>query len=104
MSSWGFLATSVCFGLASAVCAKTCDGFTRPAPTLVLLLSQAMSLGLFALAVRKLDLGLCYAVWCGLVAVLVTLAGVLLFQEQFTYQKALSISLIAVGVICLNLS
>ena len=72
MASWGFLAASVCCGVASAVCTRICDGFTRPVPTAMLLVSQTLSLLLFALAVRKLDLSLCYGVWCGLVVVLVT--------------------------------
>jgi small multidrug resistance pump len=70
----------------------------------MLLVFQTLSLLLFALAVRRLDLSLCYGVWCGLVVVLVTAVGIFFFQEQFTYQKALAISLVGVGVVCLNLS
>ena len=52
---------------------------------------------------KKIDLGIAYAIWAGLGTALITVIGILWFREPATAMKLLSILLIIGGVIGLHL-
>ena len=54
-------------------------------------------------ALKKIDLGIAYAIWAGVGTALVTVIGILWFREPATAVKLASILLIIAGVIGLNL-
>jgi small multidrug resistance pump len=59
---------------------------------------------LLGFAVRKLDIGLVYAIWSGIGTVAIALVGVLAFSEPLTRTRVLGIVLVAIGVVVLNRS
>lgn len=77
---------------------KHTDGFSRLAPTLIVIASASASFVLLAAAVRTLPVGTAYAVWVGIGAVGVTAAGILLFQEAASPLRLGFVALIVVGV------
>lgn len=82
---------------------KMSDGFSRlgyAAATIVLYLLSVIFL---SLAMKKLDLGIAYAIWAGSGVALIAIAGVILFKEPFSLAKALSIGLIVTGIVGLQL-
>lgn len=56
------------------------------------------------IVLKRIDVGVVYAVWSGLGTVLVVLIGILWFREPATTLRIVSISLIILGVIGLNIS
>lgn len=83
---------------------KLSDGFTRwgyAAATVVLYL---LSVVFLALAVRKMELGVAYAIWAGSGVALIAMASVFLFKEPISLAKAASIALIIAGIVGLQLS
>jgi len=64
----------------------------------------AVSIVSLSVAVKKLDIGVIYAIWAGCGVALVTLLGMALFGEPLTLTKVLFILLILVGVVGLNLT
>jgi small multidrug resistance pump len=56
-----------------------------------------------SLTLKKLEIGVIYAIWSGLGTALIVLVGVLWFKEPLTILKTASILLIIAGVVGLNL-
>ena len=55
-----------------------------------------------AVALRRLDVGIAYAVWSAVGTALMTIVGVLVFKETTSLLKLSAIVMIVVGVVCLN--
>ena len=69
-----------------------------------MLLCYCLELVCLALALRRLPMGLAYALRCGAGTASVAVIGCLAFHEPMTLAKALSLGLIIFGVGGLNLS
>ena len=80
------------------------DGFTKPAPSVFVLATYAVSLWLTALAVRELEISLAYAVWAGVGTAAVAVIGMATLGESVNALKLASIALVIGGVVGLNLS
>lgn len=83
---------------------KQSDGFTRPMPTIIMLVSMIASFGLLALALRSLPLGTGYAIWTGIGAVGAFIVGVIAFGDALTPGRIISAGLILAGIIGLKLT
>ena len=55
-------------------------------------------------ALRRLDLGIAYAIWCGVGMAAIAAIGIIWFREPLTVLKVASLVLVAAGVAGLNLS
>lgn len=72
--------------------------------TLAMLVSYGLSLLLLSLALKKIDIGVAYAIWSGLGITAIEVMGVLFFKEHMNLSKIIFITLIMVGTIGLNFS
>jgi len=81
---------------------KSSAGFTRLAPSAVVVVGYGLAFYLLSLVLRTLPVGVAYAIWAGLGIVLVTLMGVLVFGERPDMPAVLGISLIVAGVVLLQ--
>jgi len=86
-----------------AIGLKYTDGFTRPLPTVLTVLSMIVSLGLLGLALKTLPLGTAYAVWTGIGTVGTVILGILLFGEAATAVRLACVGLILAGIVGLKL-
>lgn len=82
---------------------KASDGFTRPGPAAVTVLSYAAAFYCMSLTMRSLPVGVIYAIWSGAGIVLISLAGWALFGERLDLAAIVGIGLIVAGVLVLNL-
>lgn len=82
---------------------KASAGFTRPAPTLVVVLGYGLAFWLLSLTLRSLPVGVAYAVWSGLGTVLIAVVGWLAFGQRLDAWAVLGMALILAGVLVLNL-
>ncbi len=101
---WLYLILAILFETAGTTALKLSEGFTRLVPSLLMVLCYAVSFGMFALALKRIDVGVGYAIWAGLGAALIAAIGVVVFKEQLPVPKLLSLALIIGGVVGLNLS
>ncbi|MFZ9684475.1 MAG: DMT family transporter [Gemmobacter sp.] len=83
---------------------KASEGFTRPWPTALMVVSAFLGMWLLSLAMRSLPLGVAYPVWVGIGAVGAFVVGVLAFGEAASGLRILSVALIVAGIIGLRLS
>lgn len=102
--SWVYLFFAGLFEIGWAVGLKYTDGFTRPLPTVLTVLSMIVSLGLLGLALKHLPVGTAYAVWTGIGTVGTAILGIWLLSEPATALRLACIALIVSGIIGLKLA
>jgi quaternary ammonium compound-resistance protein SugE len=83
---------------------KQSDGFTRPWPTTIMLISMLLSFGLLAWSMRSLPLGTAYTVWTGIGAVGAFVVGVAVLGETASPLRVLAAILIVSGLALMKLS
>jgi small multidrug resistance pump len=104
MTSWLFLVAAIVFEVAGTTSMKLSEGFTKTLPSVLLFVFYALAFGALTLTLKKLEMSFVYAIWSGLGTTLVTLIGILYFQESANLFKVASIGLIILGVVGLHLS
>lgn len=103
MNPWLTLAGAIVAEVAATSALKASAGFTRAAPTLVVVLGYALAFWLLSLTLRSLPVGVAYAVWSGLGTALIALVGWLAFGQRLDAWAVLGMALILAGVLVLNL-
>lgn len=83
---------------------KLSEGFTRPMPTLVTLITMVGSIVLLALAMRDLPLGTAYMIWTGIGTIGAFVVGVSVLGEPLSVQRAIAAALILSGMVTMKLS
>ncbi|MGM0834301.1 multidrug efflux SMR transporter [Halomonas qinghailakensis] len=81
---------------------KSSMGFTRPLPSVMVVVGYGVAFYLLSLVLRTLPVGIAYAIWAGLGIVLVTLVGIVVFGEKPDLPAVIGISLIVAGVVVLQ--
>lgn len=98
------LTLAIIFEVLGTTCMKLSHGFHDLLPSIGIFISYAISFASLSLCLKKMDISLAYAIWAGLGSVLITLVGIVLFQETISTFKIVCLSLIILGVIGINLS
>lgn len=98
MMAWIYLFVAGGLEIAWAVALKASDGFSRPLPAIVGVMTAALSLILLSLALRSLPASLAYPIWVGIGIAGVAAYGILVLGETLTPIKTVSIILIGFGV------
>lgn len=83
---------------------KATRGFTRPGPSLVVVLSYAVAFYFLSLALQAIPVGVAYAVWSGVGIALITLIGWVVYRQRLDTPALAGIALIMLGVVVLNWS
>ena len=96
------LAFAIIAEVVGTVALRESDGFSRPLPTLVVVVGYGLSFWLLALTLKHLPLSLTYAVWSAVGTAAIAAIGILGFGEQATALKFASLALIIAGVVGLN--
>ncbi len=99
-----YLGAAILLEVIGTLSMKASQGFTRTGPTTVMVTCYIFCFFLLGLVVKKLDIGMVYAIWSGVGTALITIGGIIIFRDSFTVAKGISILLIILGVIGLNLS
>ncbi len=102
--SWFLLAIAIGLETTGTVSMKLSHGFTRLVPSVMMFVLYASSFVLMTVAVRKIDINIAYAIWAGTGTALVTVIGILYFNEPTTVVRLLFILLIIIGVVGVFLS
>ena len=102
--AWFLLFVAGLFEIGWAVGLKFTDGFTRPVPTTLTVISMIISVLLLGLAVKTLPIGTAYAVWTGIGTVGTVLLGIWLLGDPATAVRLICIGLIIAGIAGLKLT
>jgi small multidrug resistance pump len=104
MLAWIYLAAAIATEVVGTVFLRYTDGFTRPTPSAVVIITYIASLWLTALALKGLEISLAYAVWAGVGTAAIAVIGMATMGEAVNALKLASIALVIGGVVGLNLS
>ena len=100
--AWTLLVIAGILEVGWAIGLKYTEGFTRPLPTVLTLISMVASMGLLGLAARTLPIGTAYGVWVGIGAVGAAILGIVLFKEPVTLARLLFLGMMIVAIIGLK--
>jgi len=82
---------------------KSCEGFTRLWPSVVVLVGYAFAFYFLSLTLRSLSVGIVYAIWSGVGIVLVSVFAWILFGQKLDVPAVVGMVLIIAGVAVINL-
>jgi quaternary ammonium compound-resistance protein SugE len=102
--AWIVLIAAGLLEIVWAIALKQADGLSRLWPSVVGLTTAWISFGLLALALKSLPVGTAYAVWVGIGATGVALAGIIALGEPATPARLVFVALIVIGVAGLKLA
>jgi small multidrug resistance pump len=102
--SWIFLILAITFEVSGTTFMKLSDSFSNVKYAIVMLIFYVLSLSMLTLALKKLEIGIAYAIWSGVGIVLLSIIGVIFFKESINLSKIIFVSLILIGTIGLNLN
>jgi small multidrug resistance pump len=101
---WLLLSLAIATEIAATVSLKASEGFTRPVPSIIVVVGYVASFALLARALRTIEVGVAYAIWSAVGTAAVAVLGIMLFGESATLAKAFWIGVIIVGVVGLQVS
>lgn len=101
--AWILLVAAGLLEIVWAIALKYADGFTRLGPSALALTAAGVSFFLLSLALKSLPVGTAYAVWVGIGAVGVAIAGILAFGEDISLLRLGFLALILIGIVGLKI-
>jgi small multidrug resistance pump len=100
---WIFLLIAVSGEVVATSALKASEGFTKLAPSAVVVLGYAIAFYFLSLTLDSIPVGISYALWSGVGIVLISLMGWLLFNQTLDLPAVAGILLIIAGVAIINL-
>lgn len=100
--AWLLLAASVLAEVLGTIALRHADGFTRLVPSLLTTALYGLAIWLMSLSVRRLDMGLAYAVWAGTGTASIACLGMVFFAEPTSAVRFIGIALIVAGTVVLH--
>jgi small multidrug resistance pump len=97
------LGSAIFFELVATSSLKASEGFTRLWPSGLTVVGYALSFYLLSLTLKRMEIGVVYAIWSGAGTALMALIGYGVFNESLPPLKLVSIAFIVLGVVGLNL-
>ncbi|MFW2544101.1 SMR family transporter [Primorskyibacter sp. 2E107] len=99
------------FTLALAILAETIgttalqasQAFTRPLPSLLVVIAYAAAFYLLGQALRFMPVGIAYAIWSGLGIVLIAAIGFVVFGQKLDLAAILGMAMILGGILVIHL-
>jgi len=102
MNAWLLLAIAIAAEVVGTSALKASEGFSRLAPSVVVVLGYAVAFYCLSLFLRTIPVGVAYAIWSGLGIVLITLVAWVVYDQTIDLAAALGMGLIVAGVVVLN--
>lgn len=102
--AWVFLGIAGLFEVVWAYFMKQSDGFTKPTPTILTMISMLVSFGMLSVSMKSLPLGTAYTVWTGIGALGAFAVGVALLGEPLSFVRGAAFLLILSGLFLMKLS
>ena len=103
MKNWFFLAIAIVGEVVATSALKSSEGFTRLAPSLIVLAGYSAAFYFLSLALKSIPVGIAYAVWAGLGIVLVAAIAWLFHGQKLDSWALVGMGLIISGVAVLYL-
>lgn len=100
---WFLLLIAILAEIAGTLFLKASDGFTKLLPSIGVVVGYAIAFALMAISIKKIDVGITYAIWSGVGIVGAAVGGVIFFDQHLTRMSIIGMAIIIVGVVVMNL-
>jgi small multidrug resistance pump len=97
-----YLFAAIIFEVIATGALKSAESFTKPVPSVIVLLGYGAAFYLLSLSLRSLEVGVAYAIWCGIGIVLVAAIGAIFYGETIDLAAVTGFALIITGVAVLG--
>ena len=101
--AWFLLIGAGLLEIVWATALKYSEGFARLWPGAIAVAAAIASIVMLGLALKSLPVGTAYAVWVGIGAVGVALAGILFLGESASFARLAFLALILIGIVGLRM-
>ena len=96
--SYLYLAIAIVAEVIGTSALKAAEGFTRPLPSLVVIVGYGAAFYFLSLALKTIPVGIAYAIWSGIGVALITLIGWVVFKQRLDAPALFGLALIIAGV------
>ncbi|AZO41006.1 MULTISPECIES: SMR family transporter [Mesorhizobium] len=103
MPAYAILALAIIGEVVATSAMKASEGFTRPGPSILVLLGYAAAFFFLSQVLDRIPVGVAYAVWAGGGIVLVALVAWIVYGQRPDLAGFVGMGLILAGVLVLNL-
>ncbi len=100
---WVYLVVAVCGEVLGTTALKSSEGFSRLAPSLIVLVGYGIAFYFLSLTLDKIPVGISYALWSGIGIVLISIIAWLFLGQRLDVPAMIGIGFIIVGVAVINL-
>jgi small multidrug resistance pump len=100
--SYLYLAIAIVAEVIGTSALKAAEGFTRLAPSLVVIVGYSAAFYFLSLALKVIPVGIAYAIWSGVGVALITLIGWFVFRQRLDAAALLGVALIVAGVVVIQ--
>ena len=101
--SYLYLALAIIAEVIATSSLRATEEFTKPIPTLIMIAGYGVAFYFITLALRTLPLGFTYAVWSGLGIVLISIIGIIFYDERLDLPATLGMAMIIAGVVIIQM-
>lgn len=103
MNAYLLLTLAIVAEVVATTALRAAAGFTRPGPSLLVVMGYGLAFWLLGLVVKTVPVGVAYAIWSGAGIVLVTLLAILFYRQLPDLAAVLGMGLIIAGVAVIQL-
>lgn len=102
MLKWLLLFVAILAEVIATSLLKSTEGFTRLWPSVIVVVCYEIAFLLLALSMKRIPVGIVYAVWSGVGVALITLVAWLFMGQTLDAAGLLGVGLIVGGVVVIN--
>lgn len=101
--SYLYLAMAIIAEVIATSSLRATEEFTKPLPTFVMVVGYGLAFYFMTMTLRTIPLGITYAVWSGLGIVLISIIGIIFYNERLDLAATIGMGLIVLGVLVIHL-
>jgi len=98
-----YLAIAIIAEVLGTSALKASEEFTKPIPSIAVVIGYGIAFYFLSLVLKTMPVGMAYAIWSGLGIVLITIVGIVVFNQKIDLPAVIGMSFIVCGVIIMNL-
>ncbi|MFM2132834.1 MAG: hypothetical protein RL156_115 [Bacteroidota bacterium] len=99
---WLTLAIAIIAEVVGTSALRASEGFTKVVPSILVVIGYSVAFYFLSLTLKSIPVGIAYAIWSGVGTVLITIVGVVVFNQRLDVPAVIGLSLILLGVVIIN--
>ena len=100
---WLYLFIAIVAEVIGTSALKSCEGFTKLVPSIVVVAGYGASFYFFSLTLKVIPVGIAYAIWSGVGILLITIIGWVYYHQKLDMPAVAGIGMIVAGVAVISM-